>query len=194
MENSFGQLKKHIQIFTSISEEEFHDSVQYFKKFSVKKKEMIHKAGTVCTYNYFIISGCIRLFFINEKDVEQIIDFAIENWWLTDLFSYINQQSSEFYIQAVENAIIMKMSKTNEEILCEKNPIFNSYFKQIYQKANAAAQMLSKYLKEFSKEDFYLHFKKNFPEFLQRVPQYLLASYLGFTPEYLSEIRKKEFS
>lgn len=194
MENSFGQLKKHIQIFTSISEEEFHDSVKYFKKFSVKKKEMIHKAGTVCTYNYFIISGCIRLFFINEKDVEQIIDFAIENWWLTDLFSYINQQSSEFYIQAVENAIIMKMSKTNEEILCEKNPIFNSYFKQIYQKANAAAQMLSKYLKEFSKEDFYLHFKKNFPEFLQRVPQYLLASYLGFTPEYLSEIRKKEFS
>ncbi|WP_312355906.1 Crp/Fnr family transcriptional regulator [Empedobacter sp.] len=194
MENSFGQLKKHIQIFTSISEEEFHDSVQYFKKFSVKKKEMIHKAGTVCTYNYFIISGCIRLFFINEKDVEQIIDFAIENWWLTDLFSYINQQSSEFYIQAVENAIIMKMSKTNEEILCEKNPIFNSYFKQIYQKANAAAQMLSKYLKEFSKEEFYFHFKKNFPEFLQRVPQYLLASYLGFTPEYLSEIRKKEFS
>ena len=194
MENSFGQLKKHIQIFTSISEEEFHDSVQYFKKFSVKKKEMIHKAGTVCTYNYFIISGCIRLFFINEKEVEQTIDFAIENWWLTDLFSYINQQSSEFYIQAVENAIIMKMSKTNEEILCEKNPIFNSYFKQIYQKANAAAQMLSKYLKEFSKEDFYLHFKKNFPEFLQRVPQYLLASYLGFTPEYLSEIRKKEFS
>ena len=194
MENSFGQLKKHIQIFTSISEEEFHDSVQYFEKFSVKKKEMIHEAGTISTYNYFIVSGCIRLFFINQKGVEQTIDFAIENWWLTDLFSYINQQSSEFYIQAVENAIIMKMSKTNEEILCKKNPIFNSYFKQIYQKANAAAQMLSKYLKEFSKEDFYLHFKKNFPEFLQRVPQYLLASYLGFTPEYLSEIRKKEFS
>ncbi|WP_291049211.1 MULTISPECIES: Crp/Fnr family transcriptional regulator [unclassified Empedobacter] len=194
MENSFGQLKKHIQIFTSISEEEFHDSVQYFEKFSVKKKEMIHKAGTVCTYNYFIISGCIRLLFINEKGVEQTIDFAIENWWLTDSFSYINQQISEFYIQAVENAIIMKMSKTNEEILCEKHPIFNSYFKQIYQKANAAAQMRSKYLKEFSKEEFYLHFKKNFPEFLQRAPQYLLSSYLGFTPEYLSEIRKKEFS
>ncbi|WP_291072751.1 Crp/Fnr family transcriptional regulator [Empedobacter sp. UBA5987] len=194
MENSFDQLKKHMQIFTSISEEEFHDSIQYFEEFSVKKKEMIHEAGTISTYNYFIVSGCIRLFFINQKGVEQTIDFAIENWWLTDLFSYINQQSSEFYIQAVENAIIMKMSKTNEEILCKKNPIFNSYFKQIYQKANAAAQMLSKYLKEFSKEDFYLHFKKNFPEFLQRVPQYLLASYLGFTPEYLSEIRKKEFS
>ncbi|HCC95040.1 MAG TPA: Crp/Fnr family transcriptional regulator [Flavobacteriaceae bacterium] len=194
MENSFNQLKKHMQIFTSISEEEFHDSIQYFEEFSVKKKEMIHKAGTISTYNYFIVSGCIRLFFINQKGVEQTIDFAIENWWLTDLFSYINQQNSEFYIQAVENSIIIKMSKTNEEILCEKHPIFNSYFKQIYQKANAAAQMRSKYLKEFSKEGFYLHFKKNFPEFLQRVPQYLLASYLGFTPEYLSEIRKKEFS
>ena len=144
MENSFDQLKKHMQIFTSISEEEFHDSIQYFEEFSVKKKEMIHEAGTISTYNYFIVSGCIRLFFINQKGVEQTIDFAIENWWLTDLFSYINQQSSEFYIQAVENAIIMKMSKTNEEILCKKNPIFNSYFKQIYQKANAAAQMLSK--------------------------------------------------
>lgn len=194
MENSFNQLKKHMQIFTSISEEEFLDSVQYFEEFSVKKKEMIQRAGTISTYNYFIVSGCIRSFFINQKGVEQTIDFAIENWWLTDLFSYINQQNSEFYIQAVENSIIIKMSKTNEKILCEKHPIFNSYFKQIYQKANAAAQMRSKYLKEFSKEEFYLHFKKNFPEFLQRVPQYLLASYLGFTPEYLSEIRKKEFS
>ena len=194
MENSFDQLKKHMQIFTSISEEEFLDSVQYFEEFSVKKKEMIQRAGTISTYNYFIVSGCIRSFFINQKGVEQTIDFAIENWWLTDLFSYINQQNSEFYIQAVENSIIIKMSKANEEILCQKHPIFNSYFKQIYQKANAAAQMRSKYLKEFSKEEFYLHFKKNFPEFLQRVPQYLLASYLGFTPEYLSEIRKKEFS
>ena len=194
MENSFNQLKKHMQIFTSISEEEFLDSVQYFEEFSVKKKEMIQRAGTISTYNYFIVSGCIRSFFINQKGVEQTIDFAIENWWMTDLFSYINQQNSEFYIQAVENSIIIKMSKANEEILCQKHPIFNSYFKQIYQKANAAAQMRSKYLKEFSKEEFYLHFKKNFPEFLQRVPQYLLASYLGFTPEYLSEIRKKEFS
>ena len=194
MENSFNQLKKHMQIFTSISEEEFLDSVQYFEEFSVKKKEMIQRAGTISTYKYFIVSGCIRSFFINQNGVEQTIDFAIENWWMTDLFSYINQQNSEFYIQAVENSIIIKMSKANEEILCQKHPIFNSYFKQIYQKANAAAQMRSKYLKEFSKEEFYLHFKKNFPEFLQRVPQYLLASYLGFTPEYLSEIRKKEFS
>ena len=194
MENSFNQLKKHMQIFTSISEEEFLDSVQYFEEFSVKKKEMIQRAGTISTYNYFIVSGCIRSFFINQNGVEQTIDFAIENWWMTDLFSYINQQNSEFYIQAVENSIIIKMSKANEEILCQKHSIFNSYFKQIYQKANAAAQMRSKYLKEFSKEEFYLHFKKNFPEFLQRVPQYLLASYLGFTPEYLSEIRKKEFS
>lgn len=160
----------------------------------MKKKEIIHQANSVCKYNYFIVSGCIRLFFINEKGVEQTIDFAIENWWMTDLFSYVNQQNSEFSIQAVENSTILKISKMNEDILCEKLPIFNLYLKRIYQKTNAAAQMRSKYLKQFSKEEFYLHFKKNFPEFSQRVPQYLLASYLGFTPEYLSEIRKKEFS
>lgn len=194
MNNSFENLKKHIQNYTSISDVEFSESIKYFEEFHVKKKEVIHQANSVCKYNYFIASGCIRLFFINEKGVEQTIDFAIENWWMTDLFSYINQQNSEFSIQAVENSTILKMSKTNEDILCKKFPMFNLYFKRIYQKANAAAQMRSKYLKQFSKEQFYLHFKKNFPEFLQRVPQYLLASYLGFTPEYLSEIRKKEFS
>lgn len=194
MENSFDNLKKHLQFFTSISDEEFAASIQYFEEVSIKKKETIHRAGTVCKYNYFTVSGCVRMFFINEKGVEQTIDFAIENWWITDLFSYINQQNSEFYIQAVEKSTILTISRNNEDILCEKLPIFNSYFKQIYQKSTAAAQMRSKYLKQFSKEEFYLHFKKNFPEFLQRVPQYLLASYLGFTPEYLSEIRKKEFS
>lgn len=194
MNSSFDNLKKHIQNFASISDEQFSKSISHFEEFSVKKKEIIHEANTVCTYNFFVVSGCIRLFFINEKGVDQTIDFAIENWWMTDLFSYINQQNSEFSIQTVENSTMLKISKTNEDTLCEKHPIFNSYFKQIYQKANAAAQMRSKYTKQFTKEEFYLHFKKNFPEFLQRVPQYLLASYLGFTPEYLSEIRRKEFS
>jgi ribosomal protein L10 len=68
------------------------------------------------------------------------------------------------------------------------------YFRFIYQRAYAASQMRFKYLYEFSKEEFYQHLNENYPEFIQRIPQYLIASFLGFTPEYLSEIRKKKRS
>lgn len=194
MNNALGHLKSHVQKFVSISDEDFLNSTSYFEEFTIKKKQTIHHGNSICKYNYFVASGCVRMFFINEKGNEQTTEFAIENWWITDLFSYINQQNSEFYIQAVEDSLILKISKTNEDLLCERIAVFNYYFKQIYQKTTAASQMRSKYLKQFTKEEFYLHFKQHFPEFLQRVPQYLLASYLGFTPEYLSEIRKKEIS
>jgi hypothetical protein len=78
--------------------------------------------------------------------------------------------------------------------LLEAHPVMEKYFRCIYQKAYAAAQMRVKLLYEYSREELYRQFLKNYPTFLQRVPQYLIASYLGFTPEYLSEIRKKNFS
>jgi hypothetical protein len=77
--------------------------------------------------------------------------------------------------------------------LLQQLPQLEKYFRYIHQRESAAAQRRIKYLYSFSKEERYHHFNKSFPEFIQRVPQYLLASYLGITPEYLSELRKKPF-
>lgn len=133
------------------------------------------------------------MYFISEKGVEQTTQFAIENWWLSDYMSFQFQKSSEFCIQAVEKTEMMVIDHQDQERLMAEFPAMERYFRIIYQKAYAAAQKRVKYMYELSKEEQYRQFVSMFPDFTQRIPQYLLASYLGFTPEYLSEIRKKTF-
>jgi CRP-like cAMP-binding protein len=186
--------KKHILKFTKINNEQFVEILSYFKLQIISKKENILTEGQICKTNYFVGKGILRKFFINKKGVEQTTEFAIENWWMTETFSYTNQSPTEFYIQAVEKSEVLSISREAYTELLEKHPQMEKYFRCVYQKAYAAAQMRIKFQYEHSREELYHFFRKNQPEFLQRVPQYLIASYLGFTPEYLSEIRKKSIS
>src|SRR5690606_32043259 len=96
----------------------------------------------------------------------------------------------EFYIQAVEKSLVLYITQEKQEKLLEKFPVMERYFRFVYQRAFAAAQKRIKFLFSFSKEEFYFQAVKNHPDFVQRVPQYLIASYLRITHEYLSEIRK----
>lgn len=187
-------LKKHICKLTSINDWEFERILKFFEIIEVKKKDILHKAQSICHYHYFVMEGCLRMYFINDKGIEQTTEFAIENWWLTDHNSYNQRLQSEFYIQAVENSKIIRIKKAKEEELLNKFPVLEKYFRNIYQRSFAAAQMRIKYLNQFTREELYHHFNSNYPEFVQRVPQYLIASFLGFTPEYLSEIRRKNLS
>lgn len=188
------QFKAHISKFTAISDEEFTEIFQFFKIKKVDKKETLLKEGGICKSNYFVLKGILRKFFISEKGAEQTTEFAIENWWMTETFSFLNQTKTEFYIQAVEKTELLFISHEQQEKLLTRYPIMEKYFRCVYQKAYAAAQMRIKFLYDFSREELYHYFRKAQPEFLQRVPQYLIASYLGFTPEYLSEIRRKSIS
>lgn len=188
------QFKKHIQKFIHVSDSEFEEITGYFQLETFRKKENLLTEGQVCKASYFVLEGILRKFFINEKGVQQTTEFAIENWWMTDTFSYINEMPTEFYIQAVQPAKVLVIRQRAYDELLEAHPVMEKYFRCIYQKAYAAAQMRVKLLYEYSREELYRQFLKNYPTFLQRVPQYLIASYLGFTPEYLSEIRKKNFS
>lgn len=187
-------LKDHIEKFAQISDEEFEEIKKFFDTKDVAKKENLLEEGQICKHHYFVLKGLLRKFFINEKGTEQTTEFAIETWWLTDNFAYENKIPSDFYIQAVEQSTILYISQDNQQKLLTAFPIMERYFRFVYQRAYAAAQRRIQYLFTFSKEEFYFQAVRNHPEFVQRVPQYLIASYLGFTPEYLSEIRKRGIS
>jgi CRP-like cAMP-binding protein len=186
--------KKHIEKFAQVSDAEFEEIKKYFDTKGVSKKENLLEAGQICRHHYFVLNGLLRKFYINEKGNEQTTEFAIETWWLTDNFAYERQVPTEFYIQAIEQSTILYISQDNQEKLLRAFPIMERYFRFVYQRAYAAAQKRIKFLFSFSKEEFYFQAVRNHPEFVQRVPQYLIASYLGFTPEYLSEIRKRLIS
>jgi len=186
--------KAHLDKFITVTDEEFALILNYFEVNNFGKKEILLEEGQVCRQNYFVLKGLLRKFFINEKGIEQTTDFALETWWMTDNFSFERKTPADFSIQTVEKSEVLTISSESQEKLLTDFPIMEKYFRIVYQRAFAANQRRVKYIFTYSKEDFYFSLVKQYPEFVQRVPQYLIASFLGFTPEYLSEIRKKTVS
>ena len=187
------QLKKHIEKFVEITEQDYAEIASFFTVINAVKKQNLLRQGDVCRSNYFVSKGCLRLFFINEKGVEQTVQFALENWWLADYTSFSSQKISDFYIQAIEKSEILALDYSSQEKMLDQFPQMEKYFRLIHQRAHAAYQFRVTSLYSVSREELYHQFVKRYPEFVQRIPQYLLASFLGFTPEYLSEIRSKKF-
>lgn len=187
-------LLQHIRLFVPLSDAEGEIIGQFVAVQPVKKKGFLLRENQVCTHNYFIIKGCLRSFFLTEKDTEQIHLFAIENWWITDYNSLESQKPSQFAIQAVEDCLVAALPRATQDELFAAVPQLERYFRIILQKALFAANMRVKFIYTQTGNERYEKFVTQFPEFVQRVPQYMLASYLGFTPEFLSKIRAKRIS
>jgi CRP-like cAMP-binding protein len=134
----------------------------------------------------------VRQYFINKKLNEQIINFAIENWWIADQDSLMTGQPSGCTIQAIEQTEVLLLPEKNKAALFRQVPALETYFALIMQKAYVAAQRRLGYIFNMTDEERFRHFSALFPEFIQRVPQYMLASYLGFTPQFMSRLRAKK--
>lgn len=188
------QLIKHFRKYIDIDEKDESEILHFFHSETFEKKNNLIDLNTKCKFHFFVLKGCLRMFFINEKGMEQTIQFAIENWWLTDYLAFEHQTNTEFTIQAVETTNVLMINYQDQEKLLKQFPQFERYFRLIYQRVYSASQRRLKYFYDFSKEQFYHNFNNSFPEFTQRIPQHLLASYLNMTPEYLSEIKSKKHS
>jgi signal-transduction protein with cAMP-binding, CBS, and nucleotidyltransferase domain len=184
----------HINKFSRIEPEKLHSLEPFFECRTYRKKQSFRKEGDRCFEKFFIVEGCVYISYLRQNGTEQTIDFAMENWWASDFMAFQNRSLAQFSIRAVEPTTVLCITAERQQELLEKIPELNGYFHLVFQKAYAASQMRFRIQYELSKEELYRDFIRNYPAFIQRVPQYLLASFLGFTPEYLSEIRKKHLS
>lgn len=184
----------HIQTYITLSEEEASEIATFFEYHFYTKKETLLFSEKRCDTVFFVMKGCLHLYFYDNLGNKKTTQFAIEEWWLTDFLAFQNQHPSNFNIEAVEKSEILSISFSKYHELLNKFPKMERYFRTIYETAYGAALMRFKYINTYSKEEIFFRFKEKFPEFVQRVPQYVLASFLGLTPEYLSEIKKKQFS
>lgn len=198
MENPTAEITTHSQLIAHISkfarltdaEAEFIRQSTSIQK--VKKKDFLLQPGKVCRSNYFVVKGCLRLYFLDRKLTEQITQFAIEDWWISDHDSFDNRQPSQYYIQAVEDTQVIVLDKDKLEDLYTRVPKLERYFRIIYQRVYTAWQRRTKFLHDQTDEERYRFFSEAYPGFMQRVPLYMIASYLGFTPQFLSKIRAKK--
>lgn len=185
-------LTKYIKRYISIPENEIASFQSYLKPKKLKKKEFLLKEGQVCKSRYFITSGCIRLFYIDKKGNEQIIHFAIDNWWITDYESLVNAAPSTLYIQAIETTELLELPEETFDQLCNQIPQIERLFRKIMEKTYIAIQKRMEYMFSLNGEEVFNTFVSANPGFIQRVPQYMIASYLGMSPEFVSKIKARK--
>ena len=191
MANNYPGFIAHIRKYVELSEPEVEILEKYVRPLELKRREYLVNEGEICRHNYFVEKGCLRMFYYNDKMVEQTTQFALETWWISDYFSLVQQSLSQYSLQAVERSFVVAVDYSLQDKLFGEVPQLERYFRIMMQRALAASQLRVKLIYQYSKKEMYTQFVNAYPRFFQRVPQYMIASYLGLTPEYLSELRKK---
>ena len=158
---------------------------------SIKRRQFILQEGDICKLNTFVVEGCFRMYFVDEKGKEHNIHFAIENWWIGDIGSFHSGEASKLNIEAIENSIILQITKQDQLDLFVNYPKFNRIFRVLTENALVACQRRVLQNISSTAEERYLDFLKSYPQLFNRISNVQIASYLGVTPEFLSTIRKK---
>ncbi|MBW1294986.1 Crp/Fnr family transcriptional regulator [Aquimarina litoralis] len=182
---------KNIGRFIELTQEEQDLYVSLLKEKKLKKKEFLLRPGEIARYNYFTAQGCLKIYKIDNNGTEHITMFAIKDWWSGDLASYITQQPSNYFIQALEDSEVLLMSKENFDLLFEKIPKFERFYRILYQRSLVSFIQQSDQNISLNAEERYYNFIKKYPSLIHRISQKNIAAYLGVTPEFLSVLRKK---
>ena len=187
MSSFLEYLNKYIQL---TPEEESIVSKALIQRNYIKGQYIVQE-GDICRNQNYIITGKVRTFYLDKNGTEHIIAFGIENWWVGDLGSFITQSSADFNVQCLENTSVLQISKEQLEQLYLEVPKIERFFRLIIQSAYVSAQKRIVRNLSLSAKDRYLLFLAEYPDIVQRVPQYMIASYLGITKEFLSNLRSQ---
>ena len=185
-----SQLISHLKKDVSLSHNEERLVLERFKEKNLKKKEVLLFAGDVSNHMQFIAKGCMRAYYMDEGAKEHIVQFGIEGWWINDLYSYLTQTPAKQFIQALEPTTIFQIHRDTLNELYDQIPAIERFFRLKFEKAYVALQDRNLYSISKTAEERYLEFRMKYRSIEQRVPQYMVASYLGITPEFLSALRR----
>jgi CRP-like cAMP-binding protein len=186
----FDLLRAHILSRVDLTEEELARMTTFFTPKKLRRKHFLLQEGEVCRYIAFVVNGCLRSYSIDDKGEEHVIQFAIEDWWIGDLQSYLSGEPSMYNIDALEDSEVLLLDKTTRDTMLTALPKLERFFRLLLERSYVAAQQRLACTLSVSAEDRYLAFLKTFSALVQHVPQNQIASYLGIAPESLSRIRK----
>jgi len=155
------------------------------------KGQYVVQQGDVCKHSGFIILGCTRTFHLDDEGQEHTVMFSIEDWWASEIGSFVTQTPSDYNVQCIENTELVQISFEDQEVLFKKIPKLERFFRLILERAFVSSQ--KRIVRSFSltAKEQYLHFLREYPEIEKRIPQYMIASYLGITKEFLSKIKSQ---
>lgn len=180
---------QNVKKLISLTEAEEQYFLSLLKPRMVRKRQFLLQAGDVCRYEYFVTAGCLRAYYNDDSGQEHNVQFAIEDWWIGDMKSFLTQTPAWLCIDALEDAEVLMLGRESMDALYEQVPAFERYFRIRVQRAFITEQQRISSSLSKTAEDRYIEFIQRYPKLEQRVPQVQVASYLGITPEFLSTIR-----
>ncbi|NEU10138.1 Crp/Fnr family transcriptional regulator [Flavihumibacter sp. R14] len=185
----FSEIDRHISRCTPVSDEELQIFNSRLKHMSVKKKTMLLRQGEVCRFEAYIVKGCVKKYYIDQNGDQVILQFAVEDWWISDIGSFSEQRPSNLFIETLEDTELLTVDFESKEKLFREIPKLERAFRIMVQRAYSVLESRFYATVSHSAESRYQEFLKRYPSLPQRVPQQQIASYLGITPESLSRIK-----
>lgn len=183
-----NNIAKHISL--DKKETDYFSSLLKYKE--IKRKNFLLKEGQICKTINYVHSGALRAYYLDKNGKESTIMFAISDWWITDMFCFVNQQPAMLFIQAIEDSCVLQLKKEDLDRLYLEIPKFERFFRIIMQNAYIREQLRVIQNLSLSAEERYNNFLAKYPQIVKQVTQKQIASYLGITPEFLSAIRANQ--
>jgi CRP-like cAMP-binding protein len=187
----YKEINRYVARFVQLTPEEviiFNESLGHR---IVPKKTTLLRAGDICDFEGYINRGCIREYFIDRKGMELTLEFAVEDWWVSDITSFESQTQSNMYIETLEDCELLVLSRKAKEVLLQQVPKLERMFRLMIQRHLTVVQNRLFKTISYPAMDKYMEFTRRYPTISQRVPQHYIASYLGISPEFLSRLRKR---
>lgn len=185
----FEQIDQFVDRIISLTPEErqlFHSLLKFRR---VRKRTYLLQDGEICDFEAYIVKGCIRTYYLSDDGTETILSFAIEDWWVSDPYSFTAQTPSNMFIESLEDCELLVIDYKSKAALYEKIPKFETLFRLLIQRSLFALQKRFHSLVSQTAEQRYVAFLEKYPQVVQRVPQNQIARYLGVSPEFLSKVR-----
>jgi CRP-like cAMP-binding protein len=184
------EFKRYLKEQAGVTDQQIEQIGKHIQKKFIEKGEILLHKGQVCKNFFYVEKGLLRFYSINKKEKENILEFAPEKWLVLDRASFYFDEPSEFYIDGIEPTTVAVLDEEFINITSEISPQFRKYNERILQNHIRHLQKRIDQLIGTSAEERYLDFVERYPDLTLRVPQWMIASYLGITPESLSRVRR----
>jgi CRP-like cAMP-binding protein len=187
----YQKLFENIGRYVSLTDNEQQQLMAILRTTRVKKRQLIDQPGFTSSYRNYVVKGSFRSYFIDNEGKEHTVQIALEDWFVSDFYSYITQSPASLYVEALEDSIILQMQYDEIEGLCKEIHHLSEYFRITTERAFAFSRQRALANLSMTAEERYLDLLARYPNMNQRVSQKVIASYLGMTPEFMSKIKSR---